>query len=216
MKKLKLLLIGLFLFSAGAASASQWPITYELNGLLSGDYNGTAFTGKNFEIHLTANAMDVTPVTTFDPSSPGDLYVAGALPPFHQGPPVNGSLSINDVGIFTFINNLYASDSQLNNLQPGIFEIGTDLEAAFISITDRYFASYKMMTSVPSFPVIVSQIGYSSFAVSRAGGSDGVLNVVDASSLTFQAEGGVPEPSTLLLLGAGVTGLLFMKKKCRY
>ena len=214
MMKLKLLLAGLFLLFAGVASASPWPITYELSGLLSGDYNGISFTGKSFDFQLTANAMDVTPVTTFDPSSPGDLYVIGAHP-FNPGPSVNGSLSVKDVGIFTFLNNLYASDSQQNNLQPGLFEIGTDLEAAFIVITDSYFASYRMMTGHIPLPVTLSQVGFSSFAVYQEGGTEGNLTLGDASSLSFQAVGGVPEPSTLLLLGTGVTGLLLLKKKRR-
>ncbi len=212
MKKLIILLTGFFLLSTGAAWGTPWPITYELTGLLSGDYNGVSFTGSIFNLQLTANAMDVTPVTTFDPSSPNDLYVVG-VHPYHAGPSLNGSLSLKDLGVFTFLNNLYVSDSQQNNLQPGILEIGTDVEAAFIDISDPFFTTYKMMTKVNPLTISGSQAGYSSFAVAEAGGAVGELTLADATSLTFQAEGGVPEPSTFMLLGAGLFGLIFTRRK---
>ncbi len=214
MKKKFFLIIGLLVLISGTVSAAQWPITYKVNGLLSGAYQGVPFTGSPFDLQLAADATNVTPVTTFDPSSPNDLYVVGDHP-FHPGPSLNGSLSIQGVGVFIFLNNLYASDSQANNLQPGIFEIGTHFEASLLDLSDIYFAQYKMMTAVKPFAISVSQAGFSSFAVSQVGGTTGDLTLTDASAVTFQAVGGVPEPSTLLLFGAGLAGLLILKKKQR-
>jgi hypothetical protein len=218
MKKLPLLLVGLMLLGVGSAQASPWPITYELTGLLSGLYTtqsiGITFSDAPFTFRVMADTADVVAVTTFDPSSPDDMYVVGAHP-FHNGPTVNGTLSIDGVGLFTFLNNLYASDSQWNNMQPGIFEFGTDLESNIIDVQDLFFETYHMITRVNPLPVMLTQVGFSQFAVSESGGTSGELTLDGASSLTFQAEGGVPEPSTFVLLGAGLAGMVVMRRKSR-
>ena len=218
MKRLLSLLAGLILLTAGTVSAGSWPITYRLTGTLSGDYTMTGdtlppltFTDALFLLQVTADAVDVVPVTTFNPD---DLYVVGAHP-YHAGPAVSGSLFIDGVGTFTFMNNLYASDSQANNLQPGIFEIGTDQEAQFIDVQHQFFENYQMMSQVNPLPVELRQDGFFSFAVAEAGGTSGDLTLTGASSLLFEAVGGVPEPSTFLLLGAGLAGLIAMRRRRR-
>jgi hypothetical protein len=216
MKKFILLLVALILPMSGVVSAAQWPITYHLSGNLSGEYTtggqSAPFENAPFTLQVTADAVDVVAVTTFFPD---DLYVVGAATPWHTGPTINGSLAIEGVGLFTFLNNLYAADTQVDNLQPGIFQIGTDAEYTFIDVTDSFFETYHLMTQVSSLPVVLSTVGFAQFAVSELGGTTGALTLADASSLTFQAEGGVPEPSTFVLLGAGLAGLIAMRRKSR-
>ena len=107
------------------------------------------------------------------------------------------------------------SDSQWNNLQPGIFEFGTDLEEKIISVENQFFQTYQMITAVSPLEVALYQTGFVPFAVSESGGTTGELTLVDASSLRFQAEGGVPEPSTFVLLGVGLAGLIAVMRKQR-
>lgn len=219
MNKLLSLLIGLIVLATATAQAAEWPITYELTGALSGDYTTTGFslpfTNALFTLRVTADTRDVVAVTTFDPASPNDLYVVGAHP-FHTGPSLLGVLDIAGVGSFSFSNNLYASDSQTTNQRPGNFEIGTDYEATFLEVQDTFFETYHLATAVNPLTVALWQTGAATFAVSDSGGATGELSLTGAfSPMTFQAEGGVPEPSTFVLLGAGLVGMIVVKRKSR-
>ncbi len=210
MTKLISLLIGLLLLTAGAAMAEPWPITYRLSGQLSGDYNGVAFLGSDFNLQVTANATDVTAVSWFDTH---DIYGVGNNSPLFSGPDLTGTMFIEGVGQFTFQNRIYVMDSQVNSAFPGEFEIGTDLESTIIRGADSFFESYHLMTPHTSLRGVQSQVGYSSLAVFEEGGAPGTLTLTNASPLDFQAAGGVPEPSTIVLLTAGVAGLLTMRRK---
>lgn len=219
MKKMILLVVGLMLWTAGTASAGSWPITYQVSGTLTGEYAPTGdttipFSDIPFTFQVTADAVTVVPITTFNQD---DLYVAGSHP-LHQGPGLAGVLTLFDVGMtytFTFEQSLYVADSQAANLQPGIFEIGTDVEGQFIDVQHLFFETYLMMTQVSPLSVELLQVGPGFFSVAETtGGTSGVLSLAAGSPLmTFQAEGGVPEPSTVVLLGAGAAGLLLRRRR---
>ena len=210
MKKLMTLLVGLMMLACSAVTASALPITYQLTGSLSGDYNGTPFTDSAFTLTVAADTSDVVAVSWFGTN---DLYGAGNYPLVFTGPNLGGSLAISGIGTFAFANRLWVLAAQADSLYPGVFGIGTDVEDVFIEVLDSFFETYHLDTAVAVLPVTLWQTGAVPFSVSESGGTSGELILTGASSLTFQAEGGVPEPSTFVLVGAGLAGLAYARRK---
>ena len=211
MKKLMTLLVGLMMLACSAVTASALPITYQLTGSLSGDYNGTPFTDSAFTLTVAADTSDVVAVSWFDTN---DLYGVGNYSFLFAGPDLTGSLAVTGVGTFTFANRLWAWATQANYLYPeGYFALGTDVEDVFLEVQNPLYASYHLVTAVGALPVTLSKTGTVPFSVSESGGTSGDLTLTGASSLAFQAEGGVPEPSTYVLVGVGVAGLVYSRRK---
>jgi len=210
MKKLMTLLVGLMMLACSAVTASALPITYQLTGSLSGDYNGTPFTDSAFTLTVAADTSDVVAVSWFDTN---DLYGVGNYPLVFTGPNLGGSLAISGIGTFAFANRLWVLAAQANSLYPGVFGIGTDVEDVFVEVLDAFFETYHLETAVAALPVTLWQTGTVPFSVSELGGTSGDLTLTGASSLAFQAEGGVPEPSTFVLIGVGMAGLAYARRK---
>ena len=210
MKKLLILLLTVSLLSFGALPASALPIAYQLTGTLSGDYNGTPFTDSAFTLQVAADTSDVVAVNWFDTN---DIYGVGNYPPVFGGPDLKGFLDISGIGTFAFANRLWVLADQANSPNPGMFGIGTDMEDIFLKVVDPFFETYHLVTAVGTLPVALEQTGTVPLSVSEAGGTSGDLTLAGASSLAFQAEGGVPEPSTFVLIGVGVAGLVYSRRK---
>jgi hypothetical protein len=210
MKKRMSLLAGLMLvFSATTASALS--ISYELSGLLSGDYNGTPFSDAGFSLHVHANTANVKAISMFDTH---DLYGVGTYTPLFNGPNLGSALAISGVGAFTFVAPTWLWDTQANALNPGILGFGTDSEADFLNVQNPFFETYHLVTAVLPLAVSVWRTGTVPFAVlTSPGGGQGLITLSGASGVTFEAAGAVPEPSTLALLGAGMCGLIFVRRK---
>lgn len=79
-----------------------------------------------------------------------------------------------------------------------------------------FFSTYQMNSAGTATSVDYQVGSVSEFAVLN-GNSPGALTlVVGSSPLTFQAGGGeAPEPSTFILLGAGLVGMMVMRRKSR-
>ena len=208
MKELLILLLTVSVLSFGALPVSALPISYSLSGTLTGTYNGTPFTGKNFLLQIQADTNNISAIPGFNDST---LYGVGNYPYVFDGPDLTGSLSINTVGVLSFVNPLYAYATSYP--PEGYFSVGTS-EDVLIDVSNLFFNSYQMNVAVTAMPVDFSQVGVAEFAVLK-GTTPGILTLTDASLLmTFQAEGGVvPEPSTFILLGAGLAGLIVMRRK---
>jgi hypothetical protein len=219
MKKLMLLLLGLLLMGVGSVQAADWPISYVLTGALSGEYAYGAESGRlqfvdaPFTFSVTADTSKVVAVDWFGSK---DIYGVGNYPYVFSGPNLGGSLVISNVGTFAFANPLWVLDAQADSPYLGDFGIGTDVEDVFLKVNDAFFETYHLITAVSPLEVALWQFGEASFAVS-SGETTGTLFLTGASSsLTFQAEGGVvPEPSTFALLGAGLAGVMVMRRKSR-
>ena len=211
MKKCLLFVLGVLLVASGADAVSPYPVTYQLSGLLSGVYNGISFPESPFTLRVTADALDVVAESWFDTN---DLYRVGNISATDTAPALGGSLAIDGVGRFTFANRLYVFDTQEYSLFGSAFEIGTDLESTLIRSTDGFFGAYQLMSAVNSRTVSDPWSGSIDFAVFDEFSAQGMLSLTSlAAPLTFQAEGGVPEPSTLVLLGAGGAGLLLRRRR---
>ena len=78
-------------------------------------------------------------------------------------------------------------------------------------VLDPFFSTYQMNYAVDAMPVDFYQVGTVSLPYWT--GDPGILTLAGASSLTFQAEGGVPEPSTFVLVGAGLAGWILARRK---
>ena len=212
MKKLLILIMTMSLFSFGVLPVSALPISYSLFGTLSGTYDGTPFTGKNFSLMIQADTNNIQAISLFTPSMLYGVGNMGDNPPVFSGPELTGSISINNVGVFTFDNPLFA---YATSYPDGYFSVGTSEDILF-DVLNPFFSAYQMNVAVNAMPVDFYLVGTAEFAVLN-GTTPGKLTLADASSpLTFQAEGGVvPEPSTFVLLGAGLAGMIVMRKKSR-
>jgi hypothetical protein len=136
------------------------------------------------------------------------LYGVGNYPLVFTGPELTGSLSINNVGVFTFLNTLWA---YATSYPDGYFSAGTSEDLLF-DVFNPFFSTYQMNVAVDIMPVDFYQVGSAEFAV-LDGNTPGILTLTGASSLAFQAEGGVPEPSTFVLVGVGVAGRAYARRK---
>lgn len=210
MKRVIPLLTGLLLLGAGASTSLAVPVTYDLSGALTGDFNGTPFANAGFQLQVTADTDNVKGVSLF---AVNDIYAVGNYTPLFNGPDLSGSLAITGLGSLTFADRLWVWATQGTSLNPGFLGIGTDSEADFLDVQDFYFETYHLVSAVNALPVAAWQPSGVSFAVFDALGVPGVISISGASGVTFAATGGVPEPSTVILFGAGLAGLLALRRK---
>jgi hypothetical protein len=165
---------------AGGASAAA--IDYIFTGTGSGTFDGTAFDG-DFTITMVADTSTVT-------SGGGEFR--------------------NDVGTMTIVigalsDTISAPLVLTNTADPGFAGFGQELPP-FPSedLTNAIFESYNLMTALPMTSGGLSVAP----ATFQTGG--GTVDFEAITALSFQATGGVPEPSTWAMMLAGFAGLGFL------
>jgi hypothetical protein len=168
---------------AGGANAAA--ITYTFTGTATGSIGGDGFTDESFAITLVGDTDNVT-------SSGGEFFSPATGASFTVGS-TSGALTFNEAILNTDPMNPRVAFGQANSM-------GFVAEA----LQNGSFASYNLKTAFPLTP------GTPEFIPQVFDTSVGFLEFDSASSASFEATGGVPEPSTWAMMLAGFAGLGFL------
>jgi hypothetical protein len=168
------------------------PITFLFEGTASGVAGGTPFSQATFVITANANTVNVVQsgaLFSLD-SSAATIAIAGI-----------------GTGTFTSPPGTRVFDFQDNNTL-GFSRVGID-GPDLMDFADPAFATYGLTTSLG--PLLVGDPFFLDFSDVPTSLGNVTFDVDGVTDVTFTATAGgagaVPEPSTLLLLGAGVAAL---------
>ena len=187
MSKTGALLCVTLLLLAGASLANAVEINYVFQGTGTGDLGGVQFTNAAFTMTVTGDTASVQ-------DEGGGLFVSQA--------------SSTVIDIQGFNEATFTIPTQMFDNQPGsVLGLSRSPDMAdLLDLFDNAFATYDLKSSLN--PVVVSDPFFGQFGCQNGcvGTDQGNLTFTDMSAITFSATT-VPEPSTLVMMGAGVLGL---------
>jgi len=184
--RISLLVAAVCILSATSALAA--PITYTYTGVGSGQLGQNSFFDVFFEINALADTNNVGP------------WCCSA----RQNTHINTTIVIQGLGLHTIL-----TPSHTWN-HPGQGGIGQNLGANWITLFEAGMGAHDLASNVGPIlendPAHVNQFNN----VATSGGS---LTFNSIDHVTFRARTQVPEPTTLLLLGTGLTRLVMLRRR---
>lgn len=220
MNKVIKIIIGMFfatLFVAESANA---------NLILNGSFENTTSTGCDSNNSNTSFNGKMSNATAWGTANEIDIYTSVAC--FGSNPAIDGSVKLHlnkqTGGAFDAFNfdlasalvngtsydlSFYLATVSTFGAPLGSIDIGTSIDATSFG-TNVFTASSTLLDTWQFFSTSFVAGANANFlsVVSTAG-----WMAVDGFSLTASSRGGVPEPGTLALLGLGIIGLGYTRRK---
>jgi hypothetical protein len=198
---------------------SSAAVTYLDSGSTSTDFS-TPFSAANFTAAQTGTAASLLTSTPSYAVTPADIPGAVWI-----GTNPNAGVTSGDTALYAIsftlpsvlsaaINISYAVDNALGDTNPGIYINGTALPSstgipcgAGVACTGA-FNSVNAYADASIGPLLVTGTNWLYFDAVNLGGPAGLIFSADISTVTAGATIVTPEPSSLLLIGIGLSALV--------
>ena len=174
-----------------AATLAAAPITYRFSGSGSGTIGRSVFEGADFVATINGDTTSVT--------SQPSLGALGALG-------LSGNISIAGLGVFAFADPLFVFIVE----GTGFFGFGNFVNGNLITANSPAVVCHDLASNFGPTNV-GANVNLSQF--NNAATSGGALTFGSMSDVTYQAITGVPEPATVLLIGAGMASVLVLRRR---